>query len=105
MDDRVVAEAERESGLESLRKQGFAQTFGILSRFRGNGRLLDVVCAHGWFLDAGVENGYTVTGIEPSTRVAARAVSRGHRILPGYFPAAIPAGEAFDVVSFNDVFE
>lgn len=104
-DDQVVNEADREAGLEDLRKQGFAETFRRLARYKSYGRLLDVGCAHGWFLDAGRAAGFECTGIEPSTRVAARAAARGHSVLSGYFPGALASGESFDVVSFNDVFE
>jgi SAM-dependent methyltransferase len=104
-DDRVVNEVDREVGLESLRKQGFSETFRVLCKFKTEGRLLDVGCAHGWFLDAGRGAGFDCVGIEPSTRVAERATQRGHRVLSGYFPSALSAGESFDVVSFNDVFE
>jgi len=32
-------------------------------------------------------------------------MSRGHRVLAGYFPAVLDGEDNFDVISFNDVFE
>src|ERR1700754_1420933 len=98
-DDRVVNESDREAGLEALRKSGFAATFDILRRYVRGGTLLDVGCAHGWFLDAGRDAGFACMGIEPSTRVAARAADRGHRVLAGYFPEGLRGEGNFDVVS------
>lgn len=103
--DAVVDEANRETGLEALRKKGFATTFGVLKSLRTPGVLLDVGCAHGWFLDAGTEAGYECLGIEPSVRVAQLGTARGHTVLTGYFPDALQGRKGFDVVSFNDVFE
>lgn len=103
--DRVVDEIDREAGLEKVRKTGFATTFSILREWRSEGRLLDVGCAHGWFLDEGRLAGFACTGIEPSARVAAKVTARGHQVLSGYFPDVLTGERGFDVVSFNDVFE
>jgi SAM-dependent methyltransferase len=103
--DAIVDEADREAGLESLRKESFKTTIQLLNKFKTSGTLLDIGCAHGWFLDAARAAGYTCTGIEPSARVAQRGSSRGHRVLIGYFPSALGGERGFDVVSYNDVFE
>lgn len=103
--DAVVDEANREAGLESLRKESFKATIHLLAKFKATGTLLDVGCAHGWFLDAARDEGYVGTGIEPSARVAQRGIARGHRILTGYFPSALAGERNFDIVSYNDVFE
>lgn len=104
-DDRVVDEVGREAGLESLRKSGFAETVSVLSGQIQTGRLLDVGCAHGWFLDEAKRAGFDCTGIEPSQRVAEMGIARGHTILSGYFPEALSGTRGFDVIAFNDVFE
>jgi len=103
--DLVVDEADREAGLEAIRKVGFAKTFEILRKNIPSGHLLDVGCAHGWFLDAGRDAGFDCLGIEPSVQVAARAASRHHDVLVGYFPSVLGERQRFDVISFNDVFE
>ena len=103
--DRVVDEADREVGLEALRKASFATTFDVLRKQIASGRLLDVGCAHGWFLDAGRDAGFHCTGIEPSVQVAARGISRGHDVLTGYFPSVLEGRGPYDVISFNDVLE
>jgi SAM-dependent methyltransferase len=68
-------------------------------------RLLDVGCDAGWFLEEAAARGAEATGIEPSPRSAAAGRAAGLRILEGLFPAVLPAGEQYDVVAFNDVFE
>jgi len=69
------------------------------------GQLLDVGCAHGWFLDAAHRRGYAASGIEPDRDVASKAVQRGHDVKHGLFPDVLSARARFDVVVFNDVFE
>src|SRR5690242_9293805 len=73
----------------------------------GQGRLLDVGCATGIFASTASENGWTVTGIDPSDWTIARARARCpgatflvSRIDDLEFPAA-----GFDVITMWDVLE
>lgn len=100
-------EAAREAGLEPLRRENFrrlVQRLRPLAAARGLPALLDVGCAHGWFLEACAGH-FQPTGIEPDAAMHAFARARGLPVRHGYFPAALAADERFDVVSFNDVLE
>lgn len=68
-------------------------------------RLLDVGCAHGWFLEAAGASRYSVLGLEPDAKVFAATTARGLPVREGYFPDALQPHEQFDVIVFNDVFE
>jgi len=67
-------------------------------------RLLDVGCAHGWFIEANCET-FDVTGIEPDPTVARATLARGLRIRTGLIPDVLGSEEKFDVIVFNDVLE
>jgi len=101
-----LREDRREAALAPLRARNFEVVLDRLAvcGARG-GTLLDVGCAHGWFLDAARRRGYAASGIEPDRDVAAKAVQRGHDVTHGLFPDVLGARARFDVVVFNDVFE
>jgi len=67
-------------------------------------RLLDVGCGPGWFLEAALDAGFTVSGVEPDARLAARGRAAGLDVITGVFPAAMGTTPE-DVITFNDVFE
>jgi 2-polyprenyl-3-methyl-5-hydroxy-6-metoxy-1,4-benzoquinol methylase len=69
------------------------------------GTILDVGCAHGWFMSVAKEQGFRCTGIEPDDEMASRARREGHSVTVGFFPDAIAGDETFDAIAFNDVFE
>ena len=103
-----IDEQFREEGLRSVRAMNFKKLLeSITSVIAGstNKRLLDVGCAHGWFLEAAKESGFDVLGIEPDMAVYKSSVKRGLPIRRGFFPDALEAKEQFDVIVFNDVFE
>ncbi|MFN8549522.1 MAG: class I SAM-dependent methyltransferase [Candidatus Eisenbacteria bacterium] len=104
---RHLAEEDRESGLEPLRRANFTRLLDRLSRLvepRGT-RLLEVGCGHGWFLEAAKARGFRAEGIEPDAPVAARARARGAEVREGLFPDCLRENEAWDVLVMNDVFE
>lgn len=104
---RRMNETVRESGLEHLRRRNFELVLDRLERVRplDGARLLDVGCAHGWFLEAAARRGAAPVGIEPDTEIGEAARDRGLDVRSGFFPDALGADERFDVVAFNDVFE
>ena len=71
-------------------------------------RLLDVGCSSGGFgyelRASGVDVAET-WGIEPDPGAAAAAADHFDHVVTGLYPDALPAGERFDVVAFNDVLE
>jgi 2-polyprenyl-3-methyl-5-hydroxy-6-metoxy-1,4-benzoquinol methylase len=101
-----VDEDERELGLKALRQENFRDIVDLARRLARPGarRLLDVGCAHGWFLETARE-GFDVLGIEPDAVVGGRTAARGLPVRQGYFPDALLAGETFDLIVFNDVIE
>jgi 2-polyprenyl-3-methyl-5-hydroxy-6-metoxy-1,4-benzoquinol methylase len=101
-----VDEAERETGLKSLRMQNFRMIVEAAKRHAGSGRrkLLDVGSAHGWFLEAAGAS-FEVLGVEPDATVGGRAAALGLPVRSGYFPQALRKDERFDVIVFNDVIE
>jgi SAM-dependent methyltransferase len=104
---RILDEERREIALVTLREKNFER---ILDRLASLARpsqrvLLEVGCAHGWFLDAATRRGYEAHGIEPDAPIAALAMSKGHDVRIGYFPDALGPGLSYDFIVFNDVFE
>jgi len=101
-------EAAREQGLAHLRKINFERLFHWLSqhtsRLCGKPRLLDVGCAHGWFIERAASR-FEVTGIEPDAAVAAATRARDLPVRGGFFPDVLTPAECFDVIVFNDVLE
>lgn len=101
-----IDENSRENGLWSLRVANFASLLrAIKESGRDSGKLLDVGCAHGWFLDAAKENGFDVLGIEPDIQVSNATSQRGLPVRQGFFPEILSSNEQFDIIIFNDVFE
>jgi SAM-dependent methyltransferase len=104
-DDRLD-EVRRERALKPLRVANFARLIDACAPHLPPGAsLLDVGCAHGWFLQAACVRGYRASGLEPDRQVAARAQADGAPVIQGFFPEAIALGTTYDAISFNDVFE
>jgi len=102
---KTVNEDARAAGLKSLRQSNFAKLVEVLKQVRpGQSRLLDVGCAHGWFLEATADD-FEPLGIEPDEAVYKATAARGLPVRLGYFPEALHVDEKFDVIVFNDVFE
>lgn len=102
-------EALRQEGLSGIRQGNFRRLRDKLrtlfaSTTGDRPKLLDVGCAHGWFLQATAED-FTGIGIEPETSVAIATRSRGLVVREGFFPDALAVDERFDVIAFNDVLE
>lgn len=112
IDDRAgpdIDEDQRERALRPIRDANFNALLAWLrSRVAAAGdrkpALLDVGCAHGWFLEKAAPH-FEVLGIEPDQEVASRTMSRGLPVRRGYFPEALQDNETFDIIVFNDVLE
>ncbi|WP_157934046.1 class I SAM-dependent methyltransferase [Microvirga ossetica] len=101
-----IDESAREQALKPIRTANFKQLLdecGPLLPLAAH--ILDVGCAHGWFLEAAKKRGYEASGIEPDREMAQKAHSAGHSAIVGFFPDALPVGEQYDAITFNDVFE
>jgi SAM-dependent methyltransferase len=102
----AIDEPARADALGTLRERNFRAILEVLGRLRRErGTLLDVGCAHGWFLRAAAADGWRAVGIEPDARMADIARAAGNEVRSGMFPGALLEGETFDVITFNDVFE
>ncbi|WP_334180186.1 class I SAM-dependent methyltransferase [Pseudoxanthomonas sp.] len=98
----------REDALRTLRIANFdllAKRVALLlpAGSQGPRRLLDVGCAHGWFLQR-MSGEYDVAGIEPDPLIADVARGRGFDVKSGFFPDVVGA-ETYDLIAFNDVLE
>lgn len=100
-------EAARGHALQTLRCNNFRLLLEQLEQIGGArpGRLLDIGCAHGWFLEQARARGYDCSGLEPDPRLASYARQQGASVREGFFPEALAANERFHVLVFNDVFE
>lgn len=106
-EDKQYSEVARLAGLERVRAENFALTLDEIEKVArlNNARLLDVGCAHGWFLDLARERGALVEGVEPDPDVRIIAENKGHMVYGGLFPDCVPPNRLYDVVTFNDVIE
>ncbi len=69
------------------------------------GRLLDVGCAYGYFLDAAAAAGWETYGVEISERAACVAGEKGHTVIAGDLESAGLEPGCFRVVTLWDVLE
>ena len=101
-------EASREQGLEHLRQANFQRLLALLGGLPSTGsarpRLLDVGCAHGWFIET-ASSRFEVSGIEPDVAVATATRARGLAVRGGFFPDALGPEERYEIIIFNDVLE
>jgi SAM-dependent methyltransferase len=103
----AIDESLRLEALESLRQQNFTLILELLRATGGvgQGALLDVGCAHGWFVEAAAQAGFKTVGIEPDAAMHAIAARRCQDVRKGFFPDDLPEDAQFDVIVFNDVLE
>jgi SAM-dependent methyltransferase len=103
---RRIDENVRARALKSLRLANFRRILGhCASLLPEQAMILDVGCAHGWFMEVAKAQGYRAVGVEPDQDMAQVARAHGHNVAIGYFPDAISSDRTFDAISFNDVFE
>lgn len=102
----ALDEAARRQALEPLRRDNARR---VLRRLQGlvgaRPRLLDVGCAHGWFVLEAQRAGFEAEGIDPDGQAIAHARGLGARVRAGRFPEDVEDVASFDVLTFNDVFE
>ena len=100
-------EQARSSALRQLRQHNYRLILKQLSRLLvpNASRVLDVGCAHGWFVLQAVAAGFVAEGIEPDPRLARFAREQGVAVTQGFFSSALPAEKRFNALVFNDVFE
>jgi 2-polyprenyl-3-methyl-5-hydroxy-6-metoxy-1,4-benzoquinol methylase len=102
---QLIDESARATGLRELRQSNFKDILREIKSIKPNGgNLLDVGCAHGWFLEL-AQPDFKVVGIEPDHAVYEMTKKQGYPLLEGYFPDVLDSDALFDIIVFNDVFE
>jgi SAM-dependent methyltransferase len=105
--EEKIDEDARERALSAVRHDNFEDILMRLADGKSlSGKsILDVGCAHGWFLDHALRRGMSTFGIEPDSAVIGRRLDWPHRVWNGFFPEVLPDDALFDCIIFNDVFE
>lgn len=95
-----------------LRRDGYRRRLAASRRrlrwlqgYAGRGRLLDVGCSAGYFVEAARALGWDAWGIEPSRFAAELARRRGAPVVQAALPEAGLAAESFDVLTLWHVIE
>jgi 2-polyprenyl-3-methyl-5-hydroxy-6-metoxy-1,4-benzoquinol methylase len=83
----------------------FGRDLAELQRYMAPGRVLDVGCHIGLFLEIAQEKGWDAWGIEPSNWAAERARTRGLQVIHGPLDEADLQPQSFDAVTMWDVIE
>jgi SAM-dependent methyltransferase len=92
-------------GAEPVLRREFARTVNFIRKYRDGGRLLDVGCAYGFFLQE-ARPFYEVTGIELAEDAAAYGRAQGLRVLSGVADENnLSQLGMFDVIVLLDVAE
>lgn len=89
-------------------RDAFDQRMGRLIEMTGTrtGRVLDIGCTVGTFLEAAARHGWEAVGVEPNAAAAAHASAKGLTVHAGFFDMELAArlGE-FDAVHLSEVIE
>lgn len=91
-------------------KEGRVRTYNTMmpaieKYCRPPGRVLDVGCYLGVFLDVARDRGWQTAGVEPSAWAAARCKERGHEVINVPLRRSNLAPESFELVTLWDVIE
>lgn len=99
-------EQNRLKALKNLRMQNFKS---IINSIKRNSNVkpkgLEVGSGHGWFLETCKLNQIECLGIEPETCFNDLYRQNDYKVINGFFPEAIPSGNKYEFIAFNDVFE
>lgn len=91
-------------------RQNWIKTFRLrlrqIGRYKPSGRVLDVGCGPGFFLEAALEMGYDAFGLDPSDYIVQRAQDElGQRIYKGTLETVDFDPQLFDLIVVFDTFE
>lgn len=76
-----------------------------MERFRSTGKILDIGCGAGHFLERAMKRGWETSGTEFGERPIAACLAKGINIRPGDLDPSHYAPRSFDVVCMFEVFE
>ena len=97
---------DEEEGLRAMKRQTFKRQLDRLSGSVASGRVLDVGCATGFFLEVATEAGWNAYGVELSGFAAELAQRRfGDRVFNGTLEQATYPDAFFDLVMLSDIIE
>jgi 2-polyprenyl-3-methyl-5-hydroxy-6-metoxy-1,4-benzoquinol methylase len=95
-----------EAGEAPARRKLFAERLAWIKRFVISGRLLEIGCARGEFLELAADAGFEAQGIEPDPATSAVARDRRRlRVCTGTLSDAAIESESFDLVVLFHVLE
>ncbi len=89
-------------------KLSFGDRFNLFEKTLNikSGKVLDIGCGPGSFLEEGKNRGWQVFGVEPSRQASAFANEKGLNVIHGAFKASLFANEEpFDVIHMSEVLE
>lgn len=93
-----------EIGLKNTRLVNYEKIISVLKKYKKGGRLLDVGCANGWFLEV-VQKDYEALGVEPQQKFQEICAARNLKVIHGIFPECLNPSDTYDIITFNDVLE
>ena len=94
------------SAEESALKKNFQNRIKILSRYKAKGKILDIGCAYGYFLDVAKREGYVPLGVELDASIARHATRNSNcKVFVGDFMSINIKKESYDVVCMLDTIE
>ena len=98
--------AEVES-LEAVREKNFKFICNIIKeKFPSAKTILDIGCSKGLFLKIARDEGFLVTGVEPSGHLAEKVRSYGFDVVNDFFPQKENhSHKKYDIIIFNDSLE
>ncbi len=89
-----------------LYEKTFARRLQLIRCFKSGGRLLDIGCGPGYFLDVAQHDGYEVYGLDVSPYAIEACKSRfDGRVIQGFLQSDSFEEGMFEVVTMFDVFE
>lgn len=93
-------------GVKENWRKTFARRLRAIQKYQPSGRVLDVGCGPGFFLEVAAEMGYEPWGVDPSTYIVRVAQAQfGQHILEGTIETVdLPLG-SFHIIGVFDTFE
>lgn len=88
------------------RDKNYLYEINKIKKYKSKGKLLDIGCNMGFFLRKARQEGFEVTGVEPSPPLSKIAFEQFKlKVVNSYFVKGVFQEEQFDVITMIDVFE
>jgi len=89
---------------EAMFRNIFMKRFNLITKFIKKGKILEIGCSNGAFLDIFKEYDWETWGVEPSGN-SGKAKEKGHKIIKEFFEKADIPQNYFDLVIMNHTLE